>query len=190
MIEQVLPKLARDIHRSNVDAGWWSDVETGESILHQRNRGEIMMLMVTELSEACDGFDGRKDDHLPQYPMYQVEVADYVIRALDLLGAEEACGHAMPEFIPVTEYGYLREAPRHNLILGLMRSVAHAMEHYRKRRMDDYLRTIADSVSVCYAMAGHQGFVLSAALNDKWAYNKTRADHTMEARRADGGKKC
>jgi len=76
-------------HSANVEAGWWSDITTGESMLGKRNVNELLMLCVSELAEAMEG--RRKnlmDDHLPSRPMFDVELADCIIRICDLAGSE------------------------------------------------------------------------------------------------------
>ena len=90
-IAAFLNALAEDIHGRNVRAGWWTDIETGENILHTRNVGEMLMLTVTEISEAMEA-DRKKlmDDKLPHRPGFTVELADAVIRILDLAGSRMA----------------------------------------------------------------------------------------------------
>lgn len=86
-----LNALAEKIHADNVEAGWWTNVATGESILHSRNVPEMLMLIVSEIAEAMEG--QRKnlmDDKLPHRPMLQVELVDAVIRILDLAGSRMA----------------------------------------------------------------------------------------------------
>lgn len=66
-------------------AGWWTDLATGQPLA--RNRGEMLMLMVSELAEAMEG--ERKDildDHLPARRMAEVELADCLIRIFDYAG--------------------------------------------------------------------------------------------------------
>lgn len=67
------------------NAGWHTDLKTGE--LKDRNRAEMLMLMVSEIAEAMEG--ERKslmDTHLTHRPMPEVELADLVIRACDYAG--------------------------------------------------------------------------------------------------------
>lgn len=76
-----LNTTARTIHSLNET--WWRDPATGEPI--KRNVGEMLMLCVSELSEAMEGHrKGLKDDKLPARPMIEVELADCLIRILDL----------------------------------------------------------------------------------------------------------
>lgn len=118
---QALRDLQAAVHQNNVDAGWWSDLTTGA--LKERNRGELLMLVVTEVAEAMEGErKGLMDDKLPHRPMAEVELADVVIRILDYCG------------------GF--------------------------------------------------GYDLAGAMQEKLEFNKTREDHSIAARKAEGGKKC
>lgn len=99
---------------------WWKDIETGE--LLDRNVGEMIALMHSELSEALEGYrKSLPDHHLPFRSNFEVELADLLIRVFDLAGA--------------------------------------------------------------------MGLDLDGAFWEKRAYNLTRADHSIAARRAEGGKK-
>ena len=114
--------LVAHIHQQNVDAGWWTDLETGESLVGKRNVGELIALCHSELSEALEAH--RKDlmdDKLPHRKGIEVELADTVIRICD--------------------------------------------------------------------MAGGLGLDLGGAIVEKLEYNRRRADHKPENRRAEGGKK-
>lgn len=75
-----LNELASTVHKAN--AKWWQDIETGEPI--KRNKGELLMLIVSEIAEAMEG--ERKDlmdDKLPHRKMAEVELVDALIRILD-----------------------------------------------------------------------------------------------------------
>lgn len=113
-----LNELASQVHQANIK--WWQDIHTGQPM--QRNKGELLAMIHSEISEALEG--ERKnlmDDKLPHRRMAEVELADAIIRILDY--------------------------------------------------------------------AGGFGYDLQGAFEEKLAYNATRADHTHEARKADGGKK-
>lgn len=71
------------IHTYN--AKWWVDLHTGEPLT--RNIGELLMLVVSEISEAMEGHrKNLQDDKLPHHKMFEVELADAVIRIFDLAG--------------------------------------------------------------------------------------------------------
>lgn len=74
-------ELADRVHQANIQ--WWQNLETGVSI--QRNVGETLMLIVSELSEAMEGHrKNLPDDKLKHRKMFEVELADALIRLLDL----------------------------------------------------------------------------------------------------------
>lgn len=78
-----LNELSAFVHRLN--AKWWLDIKTGEPI--QRNKGELLCLIHSEISEAMEGErKGLMDDHLPHRRMAEVELADAIIRILDYAG--------------------------------------------------------------------------------------------------------
>lgn len=74
-------ELAARVHHANKK--WWVDITTGEPI--KRNVGEILMLAVSELAEAMEGHrKNLPDDKLPHRSMFEVEIADCLIRLLDI----------------------------------------------------------------------------------------------------------
>lgn len=80
----VLNGLAK--HCRGVNEHFWRNVKTNKR-LKNRNRGEMLMLMVTELAEALEGErKGLMDTHLPHRKMAEVELADCIIRLMDYAG--------------------------------------------------------------------------------------------------------
>jgi NTP pyrophosphatase (non-canonical NTP hydrolase) len=80
----VLNDLARECHAANQT--WWHDPATGEKLT--RNKGELLMLIVSEISEAMEGErKNMMDDKLPHRKMAEVELADALIRIFDYAGA-------------------------------------------------------------------------------------------------------
>lgn len=82
-----LNDYAAEVHKANQK--WWHDIETGERL--ERNKGEMLCLIHSEISECLEGV--RKDladDHLPHRSMEEVELADAMIRIFDY-----AAGHGL-----------------------------------------------------------------------------------------------
>jgi hypothetical protein len=92
-------------HQTATDAGWYRDPKTGEPV--ERNFGEVVALMHSELSEALEADrKGLMDDKLPHRDGREVEFADCIIRILDT-GA--ALGLDVPgAFIEKNRYNKLR----------------------------------------------------------------------------------
>lgn len=75
-----LNDLSATVHAANIK--WWQDIETGAPL--KRNKGELLCLIHSEISEAMEG--ERKDlmdDKLPHRKMAEVELVDALIRILD-----------------------------------------------------------------------------------------------------------
>ena len=80
-----LNTLSKEVHQNAVEHGWWEE---------ERNFGEIIALIHSELSEALEEYrnghavteiyyNGDKPEGVP------VELADVVIRILDYIGSQE-----------------------------------------------------------------------------------------------------
>lgn len=185
--------LCHEIHADNVAAGWWTDLETGESLVGRRNVGEMLMLCVSEICEGAEGLaSDLMDDKLPHRQMIEVELADFLIRSFDLCGGLQiidltatAFDYARPRLQEV----YQPIATPQDYLLRIICFVSAAMEHHRKGRRD----TMA--VPLAYAMHGALilGEILEldamGAVSEKRAFNRTRADHQVDNRRAAGGKR-
>ena len=107
------------LHQYNRAAGWYNNTDGTPK---DRNVGEMLCLIHSEISEAMEGYrKGLMDDKLHHRQMIEVELADAFIRICDL--------------------------------------------------------------------AGYLHLDLEGAVREKFEYNKNRADHKLENRAQDGGKK-
>ena len=81
-------------------------------------------------------------------------------------------------------------------LMLVVTEIAEAKEGHRKGKMDDHLPhrpsievELADAIIRIADLAGALDLNLAGAVIEKMAYNANRADHKIENRRAEGGKK-
>lgn len=72
--------LASDVHFTAREKGWWDE---------PRNDGELIALMHSELSEALEALrhGNPMDDKIPEFNGAEAELADVVIRIMDMAHA-------------------------------------------------------------------------------------------------------
>lgn len=73
---EIFNAIADDIHAWSRTKGWW-DAE--------RNDGEVIALMHSELSEALEAIRHNNpiDEHCPEFSNLEIELADTIIRIMD-----------------------------------------------------------------------------------------------------------
>lgn len=170
---------AATIYAQNKAVGWWDDPN--------RCIYQTLQLVSTEIAEATEG--ERKDlmdDHIPTRKMGEVELADALIRVLDLAGRYG------------WEVDFLRA--KHNAALDYVDSIAGkhlilnmslcclAQEFLNGGVQKDINYFYSGLIASLLRVAETQGYDIEAAMVEKLIYNKTRADHKRENRAKEGGK--
>lgn len=166
--------LAKAIYEQNKSVGWWDD--PNRCIL------TTLQLVSTEISEATEG--ERKDlmdDHLPHRKMGEVELADAQIRLFDLAGRFN-----LPvEVVPVDLDVFHNVGACHAIMTMLLGRV---IEDYAFGFSID-INKFNYLVSYILRVSVRMGYDIDAAMEEKLAYNRSRADHKRENREKANGKK-
>jgi hypothetical protein len=191
--ENIYDQKAFEVHQNNVKVGWWTDINSGTSTLLTRNRAELLMLVVSEVSEAAHGLDNDlMDDKLPHLSMFEVEISDVSIRLFDMIGAEASIAGSNRDFDYVTiaeqELEHIFCEPDRQL-LRIVNHCSAAMEHLRKGRRQEYWAKLVDALMCTFAIASDHDFNLWDVIDQKLEFNRTRADHQIANRLKANGKK-
>lgn len=188
---------ATQIFDNNQAVGWWTDKDTGESLVGNRSLGLVTALIHSEVSEAMEGFrKDLNDDHLPERKMIEVEIADAAIRAYDFLGSEISLGldigddrtEEMAGFVR-SGFDLLKVETEVDYLSALHSMISDGYTQATVGQNRDVFSTMCYGFIIgCEQMSERFGYDLTGAIKDKLAYNKNRADHKLENRNKEGGK--
>jgi len=166
-------KYATEIHEWNKEVGWWDDPD---ECIHQK-----VMLMVTEVAEATEGErKDQMDDHLPSRKQAEVELADTLIRVLDI-GGKFSIKYQEGAF-PHPDAMHL-EASIGRQHLSIVRSIIAFID---QAEFFGWTEVLASEYSILIktieVIAERNGYNLEMAMIEKIAYNRIRLDHTRRHR--------
>lgn len=183
------------VHQNN--AKWWINIHTGEPL--DRNKFEMLMLVLTELAEAAEGIrKNLMDDHLPHRKMAEVEMADAFIRMLDFAGGfgytlddehiNQVWEGDLAEIIeecnlPENQLEGLFDISSYVTALGLILKNDGPLD---SNAIDTVTSLIIFSI---LAFSRQHDYDIIGAYREKNEYNKTRKDHSIEERLKENGKK-
>lgn len=161
------------IHKQNVERGWWDK---------PRSFSTRINLFHSEASEALEG--NRKslmDDKLPQYPNEVVELADCAIRIFDHLGSRENVDFVNMRLIENDDFQENLAYIHHNI----------SQAWYSSLLSDDNLIAIhlRIALGLCINLITALGYDAEEIIMTKVEFNRTRPDHSKEAREGKHGKK-
>jgi len=189
-----LTELSQKVHLSNIN--WWRDLETGLPI--NRNKGELLALIHSEVSEAYDGA-GLFDDKLPHRKMPEVELADAVIRIFDYIGGfgYDICQAGLKckvsNFTDLNQFARRENAEYLPIFVDysdIHSQISKTLELERKGKpSSEVAESLMALLLMIFHMADELGYDMQGAFDEKMTYNAKRTDHKHEHRKADGGKK-
>ena len=178
--EETIKTIFKQPYARSHAAGWWSDLSTGiDKPLTNESIKAKEVLIMTELAEAVEG--DRKnlmDDKLPHRKMVEVELADAVIRAMDLSGA---MGSDINSFV-IGEPDWTPE--------GYDYTFTDMIHYVCKMIFDGSLGGIKYTMisHLLIKWGDHNGYDVIDAMVEKMEFNSNRPDHKIENRKGVGGK--
>jgi NTP pyrophosphatase (non-canonical NTP hydrolase) len=92
--------VAQEVNHIAIEKGWWEG---------ERNEGELIALMHSELSEALEAIrnGNPQDDKIPEFTGVEAEFADVIIRIMDMAAAK---GYRVGEAV-VAKINYNKNRP-------------------------------------------------------------------------------
>lgn len=161
--------LAKIVHADNVAKGFWPP--------EGRNFGEMIALAHSEISEAAEDWDGKRepDAKVPQYMATFVEIADCMIRLLDTgdyLGADFN-GNNIEDFRE-NEYGITQYRGMAANLMQVNRALSRSLEAYRKTDTDGAAVELVIAFWLCLAIMAEHNQDAHTIIQNKLTYNRSR----------------
>lgn len=182
ILSEFLNNKSKEIYEQNKSVGWWDDPN--------RCIWTTIQLISTEVAEATEG--ERKDlmdDHLPYRKMGEVELADALIRALDLGGRMEL--QVYKDDLQPLKWHDNPGSIHLSLNKLIVQFADNVSEDLPYKSFRNYYCHIAYSrlIRGLLEAADLLNYDIIPAMQEKLEYNKNRADHKRENRNKEGGKK-
>lgn len=166
--------IQRDVHQTAKKSGWWEK---------ERNNGEAIALMHSEISEAIEGWT-KQDDKVPEFKGSEAELADCVIRIMDMAEARDWNvadyineDQTTPMLFAMEQHGSGQHTSIYPALVNAHTSLSNALEALRKPKQDmraEVSEALADCVAWIFMLALHIDLKVGEALCAKAEMNKTR----------------
>lgn len=176
------------------------DKEAGDRLLARNKQAQLLNMFSElcananrkwdlDLKNPCRVCDGRGEWHVPSVTCSTCNGSGYALKTMNVGEKLMLC------VSEIAEAG--EDSPQYNAALfELVKSLSRAMEGHRKQKMDDKLPhrdmltvELADLLIRVFHLCGFLQLDIGGAFVEKMQYNLNRADHTLAARTAEGGKK-
>lgn len=177
-------ELAKQIFEQNRAVGWWDDMD--------RCVFQSLQLVSTEIAEATEG--ERKnlmDDKLPHRRMGEVELADALIRILDL-GGRYGWGYKYKFLYEDMSFRLGREdQTTGSLHLLCNMALYYLAEDIYQHGLSDIFASFGYSqlINTILIVGDKLKYDIVGAMYEKLEFNKHREDHKRENRALENGKK-
>lgn len=184
--------ISAELYPANVAKGWW---DNGQECIFQK-----LQLASTEVAEGTEGL--RKDlmdTHLEHRPMIEVELADGIVRMMDMAGhVKWVYSKTREELLELerndifnSEWSHGRRLLRLNqIIVKLSYRIGDDnkdIDGDAEVKMSNQLYSLFIDVSLL--IGEYYGLDVIGAMMEKMAYNNVRPDHDPEVRKMVNQKK-
>lgn len=168
--------LAKQVHNDNVDKGFWP------ADIMDRNVGEALALVHSEITEAYEASlePSSMDDKLTDYPAVWVEIADAIIRVLDLGYAHGAVFSNDYTNVVAHQFAYDNQFGSVNDdFMELHSAVSIALESHRKRSKSAENGSLLYKADLSTLLGKLIGFTIKyniplEVIDAKLSYNRSR----------------
>lgn len=170
----VINDIIKPYYENNKAIGWWDN--------GQDNKLQKLVMVVGELIEAMEGVRRNlPDDKLPHRPSFEVELADALLRMLDIMG-RYGWYYVGYDFNTI----YIDQVIEHmdsddHTPAGKLFLLIKTLTHLEENPDNGSFYSSAFIVGL-FTIANYHKLDLMGAMYEKMEFNKTRPDHKLENR--------